>query len=748
MSCLFAGFNCYHHLAPDSNNVSIEGGFPILSPPVETYVKPDSLLSISTYFEHTVWVSKNGQGSARGNNSGCRISGAILQDELRSSVELDIISPYGKSCRLISAVCGTKYTLYLVRPLEKKKLPQLCYITENKNGNAPFFVPNGGKEPKYLFGGSEHCAAIDSSGSIHIISSNFFDLDSPVAHIKNIPDNEVPISVCFCNNFIYALSQNGHLFTSKINSNEVFEFQKVEELNQIEIVSISGTHQHCFAVSTDGVVYSKGSNQFGQLGLGTTNNEVEIFTAIDSLKPHKIIAAYAGADHSIFQTKEGKLFACGNNNYGQLILPPSNKNECTPIETSITENATFVIAGNSVTGIFIGCQPPPNCPNKETIRKIEPTIKPMADKPTNEIKPVTTETKSDSEVEQLKQQLKEANDYIQRLLLCINESHIVLASKEQELEQMRNVNCQLFQKNLELSEQLEKFGTHPQLREFRSSDIDKYKIIKSIGTGTISEVVEVTRNENFALKILDTKLFENDFDTNEKLKIVFDDFERINELNHPNILKCYGYFYGDENHPPSLLFEICHSNLNMNITKLTACEQISIIFEIADAMRLIHASGVIHRNLKPENILLNENNYAKVSDFGISKLISTDYQTKSGRQPLHSIQFVAPELLLRERDYTEKIDVYAFGVLVYFILTKGKYPNISIIDVGNGKTAEIPKTINAFSTQLIQQCWEFQPNKRPSFAEIYQRIQQNEFRLIDGLDKELIEIKSRANLLK
>ena len=162
------------------------------------------------------------------------------------------------------------------------------------------------------------------------------------------------------------VSSKFHVFSSDVKSgNFTLSFSRVKELVDEEIVCLSGTHSHCLAVNKEGHVFSWGSNEEGQLGLGEETESVSVFTEISSLQKYKIKEAYTGPYHSLFVTEEGKILACGYNNCNELLLRsgPTSNIVYFPIETTITKDATFCITGNSLTAVFIGSFPPPNTPN-------------------------------------------------------------------------------------------------------------------------------------------------------------------------------------------------------------------------------------------------------------------------------------------------------------------------------------------------------------------------------------------------
>lgn len=189
-----------------------------------------------------------------------------------------------------------------------------------------------------------------------------------------------------------------------------------------------------------------------------------------------------------------------------------------------------------------------------------------------------------------------------------------------------------------------------------------------------------------------------------------------------NIVKTFGFFFGNRHQEPSILLEFCESNLKRKVKKLTKEDRRRIIVELSSAMKEVHQIGIIHRDLKLENILLDSNNRVKVSDF--------DDETMSHNQMAGSMKYMAPEVLQGRTDYDEKVDTYSFGVVVFIILSKGEFPSISIADVGAGKQAPIPSSFSEFSRKLIQDCWSSNPKERPSFADIVSRLHGNEDKLI------------------
>jgi len=136
-------------------------------------------------------------------------------------------------------------------------------------------------------------------------------------------------------------------------------------------------------------------------------------------------------------------------------------------------------------------------------------------------------------------------------------------------------------------------------------------------------------------------------------------------------------------------------------------------------MNWLHKQGILHLDLKPANILVNDNWIAKVADFGLSQF--KDKAIALGGTP----NYMAPEMLTGGK-IDAKADVYAFGMILWELLME-KYPwedeGYSLEDfvrvVGReGKRPEISRDCPKRLKELIQHCWAQDPTLRPSFEQI------------------------------
>lgn len=207
---------------------------------------------------------------------------------------------------------------------------------------------------------------------------------------------------------------------------------------------------------------------------------------------------------------------------------------------------------------------------------------------------------------------------------------------------------------------------------FIGQTVGGYKIVETIGMGgmaTVYKAYESTLNRWVAIKIL-----------HHREKITLARFEReakaIAQLRHRNILMVYSY--GEQDGFPYMVMEYIEGGTlqdRLANRPLDLKQGIDLIISIAEVLNYAHSRGVIHRDVKPSNILLAQENWPLLADFGLVKLSEDwdeqDELTRSGTS-LGTPAYVAPEQARGvEVDY--RVDVYSTGVVLYQLVT-GRLP--------------------------------------------------------------------------
>jgi hypothetical protein len=178
---------------------------------------------------------------------------------------------------------------------------------------------------------------------------------------------------------------------------------------------------------------------------------------------------------------------------------------------------------------------------------------------------------------------------------------------------------------------------------------------------------------------------------------------------------------------------------------LDATQKAKIILGIALGLNLIHAAGVIHRDIKPANILLDEEWRPMICDFGCARVASNKMTASVG-----TLWWQAPELweiTSSDQRYTNKVDIWAFGLVMYQVLSEGKLWSSDIArDFGklqygilNGRRPDIQNDPERqWVWDLIQKCWERDPNNRPTMPQILATLKENRFEVAKGVDHEKV----------
>lgn len=148
-------------------------------------------------------------------------------------------------------------------------------------------------------------------------------------------------------------------------------------------------------------------------------------------------------------------------------------------------------------------------------------------------------------------------------------------------------------------------------------------------------------------------------------------------LNHPNIVMVHDF--GQVGGIYYLLMEFVDgANLrqSMGAGQLQPEEALAIVPLVCDALQYAHDQGVVHRDVKPENVLLDKAGHVKIADFGLAKLLHhspADFTLTRSRQIMGTPQYMAPEQIERPTEVDHRADIYSLGVMFYEMLT-GELP--------------------------------------------------------------------------
>eukprot|EP01119_Soliformovum_irregulare_P005003 TRINITY_DN1629_c0_g1_i2.p1 TRINITY_DN1629_c0_g1~~TRINITY_DN1629_c0_g1_i2.p1 ORF type:complete len:659 (+),score=62.24 TRINITY_DN1629_c0_g1_i2:1151-3127(+) len=161
-------------------------------------------------------------------------------------------------------------------------------------------------------------------------------------------------------------------------------------------------------------------------------------------------------------------------------------------------------------------------------------------------------------------------------------------------------------------------------------------------------------------------------------------------------------------------------------TSVKITQQLAWLRDIARGMAHLAEQGIIHRDLASRNILLDSNNVAKVSDFGLSSIMPTTKAVYS-KGEVGPLMWMSPEALVKKR-YSEKSDVWSFGITCIEIFNRGDVwgdmDSVQVVAavVSERRTPAFPKNIPSLVTPIILSCFAFQPEDRPTFLELCHKL--------------------------
>jgi len=255
---------------------------------------------------------------------------------------------------------------------------------------------------------------------------------------------------------------------------------------------------------------------------------------------------------------------------------------------------------------------------------------------------------------------------------------------------------------------------------------DRYTLTSLIAVGGMGEVwladdAELSRP--VAVKVLKDSAHGNE----TFLKRFRNEAKNAAGLTHPNIAQVYDY--GDHDGIAYLVMEFVDGEPLSSILErertISEVRLVNILIETCRGLQAAHAAGVMHRDIKPGNLLIFGNDSVKITDFGVSRGMDQTTLTATG-MVMGTAQYLAPELALG-KPASPASDLYALGIIA-FEATVGRRPftaanavDIAIAQV-NEDVPPLPDSVSRPVRQLIALLLEKNPRKRPKTAAELERI--------------------------
>ncbi|KAK4564758.1 hypothetical protein RGQ29_006718 [Quercus rubra] len=252
-------------------------------------------------------------------------------------------------------------------------------------------------------------------------------------------------------------------------------------------------------------------------------------------------------------------------------------------------------------------------------------------------------------------------------------------------------------------------------------DLRKLNMGDAFAQGAFGKLYRGTYNgEDVAIKILERP--ENDLGRAQLMETQFQqEVMMLATLKHPNIVRF-------------IVRQFLTRRSNRSVPLKLAVKQ---ALDVARGMAYVHGLGLIHRDLKSDNLLIFADKSIKIADFGVARI---EVQTEGMTPETGTYRWMAPEMI-QHRPYTQKVDVYSFGIVLWELIT-GMLPfqNMTAVQaafavVNKGVRPIIPTDCLPVLSDIMTRCWDANPDVRPPFMEVVRMLENAETEIMTTVRK-------------
>lgn len=272
-------------------------------------------------------------------------------------------------------------------------------------------------------------------------------------------------------------------------------------------------------------------------------------------------------------------------------------------------------------------------------------------------------------------------------------------------------------------------------------DLRRLNMGMAFAQGAFGKLYRGTYNgEDVAIKLL-----EKPGNSPERAQLMEQQFAQevmmLATLKHPNIVRFIGacrkpmvWCIVTEYAKGGSVRQFLTKRHNRSVPLKLAVKQ---ALDVARGMAYVHGLGLIHRDLKSDNLLIAADKSIKIADFGVARI---EVQTEGMTPETGTYRWMAPEMI-QHRPYTQKVDVYSFGIVLWELIT-GMLPfqNMTAVQaafavVNRGVRPTIPPDCLPVLGDIMTRCWDVSPDVRPPFTEVVQMLETAEAEIMTTVRK-------------